>query len=437
MTLTVLKFGGTSVGSAERIRAVAHAVAARRARGEELAVVVSAMGDTTDRLLALAAAVAPGARSPGRELDVLLATGEQHAAALLALALEERGVRAVSLTGAQAELWTDGRHGDARIRLIRTRRVRRVLAEGCVPVITGFQGVSASREITTLGRGGSDTTAVALAIALGAERCDIYTDVDGVYSADPRLVADARCHARLTHQEALMLALSGACVLHARAAALALTHHLPLRILSSLRLGADDGPAPAGTLIDGAAAVETPHILGVAAVRDAARLVLDGVPAGPAMTAAVLGALDAAHVVLDRLDESRTSDGACRLTVLLRADRAADAECAVRDVVESAHVRLECPVARITIVGTGVSALGGIVAAALQRLARAGIEAEAMSITELGLVLHVAPERADETVRLLHDALLGARAQRRVRHAAPRSPELATALATARAGSAT
>jgi len=437
MSLTVLKFGGTSVGSPERIRTVAHAIAALRARGEELAVVVSAMGDTTDRLLALAAAVAPGVRSPGRELDVLLATGEQHAAALLALALEERGVRAVSLTGAQAELMTDGRHGDARIRLIRARRIRRALAEGCVPVIAGFQGMSASREITTLGRGGSDTTAVALAIALGAERCDIYTDVDGVYSADPRVVADARRHARLTHQEALRLALAGACVLHARAAALALAHHQPLRILSSLRLGSDDGPAPAGTFIDGAAAVETPQILGVAAVLDAARLVLDDVPAGTASTAAVLGALDAAHVSLDRLDESRTSDGACRLSALLRADRAAEAERAVREVAGGARIQLQCPVARITIVGTGVSALGGVVAAALQRLAHAGIEVDAVSITELGLVLHVAPARADETVRLLHDALFGAGAQRRERRAAPRRPGLVTPLAAVRAGSAT
>src|SRR5690606_24566229 len=247
MTLVVKKFGGTSVGSPERIRAVAERVARARARGERVALVVSAMGDTTDELLALASAVAPGAAATRRrELDQLLATGEQAAIALVALALEECGVPAVSFTGPQAEIWTDGAHGAARITEVRASRVRRALEEGRVPVVAGFQGLSADEELTTLGRGGSDTTAVAIAIALGAARCDIYTDVDGIFSADPRRVPTAQRWDRLAHRETLMLALAGAAVLHPRAAALAESYRMPLRILSSLTNGPE-----CGTYIDG------------------------------------------------------------------------------------------------------------------------------------------------------------------------------------------
>lgn len=340
MSLLVLKFGGTSVGSAERVRAVARYIAAVRERGHEVVVVVSAMGDTTDRLLDLAAAIAPGAQRRGRELDLLLATGEQSAAALLALALDDAGVRARALTGAQAGIRTDGRYGDARIRAVHAARVRRVLAGGGIPVVAGFQGVSARHELTTLGRGGSDTTAVALAIALGAQRCDIYTDVDGIYSADPRVVATARRHARLSYRDALHLTLAGAAVLHARAAALALAHELPLRVLSSLRIGIDPDPADGGTLIDGASSVDTPRILGV-----------------------------------------------------VTASRAA---------------QLEAPVARLTIVGTSVSTFGARITDAMQQLAHAGIDAATVGVTRLGFAVHVAPPHADNAVRLLHDALLGA-----------------------------
>jgi len=402
MTLVVKKFGGTSVGSPERIRAVAERVARARARGERVALVVSAMGDTTDELLALASAVAPGAAATRRrEMDQLLATGEQAAIALVALALEECGVPAVSFTGPQAEIWTDGAHGAARITEVRASRVRRALEEGRVPVVAGFQGLSAAEELTTLGRGGSDTTAVALAIALGAARCDIYTDVDGIYSADPRRVPTARRWDRLAHREALLLALAGAAVLHPRAAALAESYRMPLRILSSLTNGPE-----CGTCIDGEASVEGPRILGVAAAVGSARLTVDDPPGG---AAAVLAALAEAGVGVEWLEEKRADDGARRLTAIVPADRADDAQRAAASVLgDGARIAVERPVARITVVGTGLSACGAAIARALQRLARRGIEPEGLGISELGLTLYVRPDQADPAAALLHEALLPA-----------------------------
>lgn len=369
MPLLVLKFGGTSVESPERVRAVARRIAAVRARGHEVAVVVSAMGRTTDALLDLAASVGSGARVPSRELDLLLATGEQTAAALLALALLDTGVRAHAFTGAQAGIRTDGRYGDARIRAVRAARVRRMVADGGVPVVTGFQGVTARREVTTLGRGGSDTTAVALSAALGADRCDIYTDVDGVYSADPRVVATAQRYTHLTHREALRLTLAGAAVLHARAAALALSHAIPLRVLSSLHDETDGNAAHGGTAIDGAAAAEVPRILGIAAV--------------------------------------------------------------------GGDARLRTPMARVTVVGSRVSLFEARIADAVRQLAHAGIEVDPVGMTRLGFAIHVAPAHADDAVRLLHDALLGAghrpssRRPRARRSTTPSAPAVASASGSA------
>ncbi|HEX7090985.1 MAG TPA: aspartate kinase [Longimicrobiales bacterium] len=405
MTLVVKKFGGTSVGSPERIQAVAKRVAAARAQGERVALVVSAMGDTTDELLALASAVAPAAsHARRRELDQLLATGEQAAVALVALALEEAGVPAISLTGPQAEILTDGAHGAARITEVRARRVRHALAEGRVPVVAGFQGLSAAQELTTLGRGGSDTTAVALAAALRATRCDIYTDVDGIYSADPRRVEGARRWERLAHREALLLALAGAAVLHPRAAALAASYRVPLRVISSLTVGPE-----CGTCIDGEVSVEGPRILGVAAAVGSARLTVDDPAGGAAAAAGLLAALAEAGVSVEWLEEKRADGGARRLTAIVPADRADEAErAAARVLGPCARVAIERPLARVTVVGVGLSACGAAMAGALQRLARAGIEPEGMGISELGLTLYVLPDQAQPAVELLHEALFPA-----------------------------
>jgi len=400
VTLVVKKFGGSSVGSPERIRAVAARVAAARAAGERVALVVSAMGETTDELLALAAAVAPAAAATRRrELDQLLATGEQAAVALVALALEERGVPALSLTGPQAEILTDGAYGAARIRAVRGRRVRRVLAEGRVPVVAGFQGL-AGEDVTTLGRGGSDTTAVALAVALGAARCDIYTDVDGIYTADPRRFPGTRRYPRLAHADALRLALAGAAVLHPRAAALAASYRLPLRVLSSL------AERESGTWIEGEAPVEGPRILGVAAVIGAARLVVDHPAGGGGAAAAALAALAAAGIPVEWLEDGEAPGGGRRLRAVVPGDRAAEALCAVRGALPGAAVRADHPIARVTVVGSGLTACGPALAHALDRLAAAGIEPEGLGVSELGVSLYLPPERAQEAVALLHRALV-------------------------------
>lgn len=403
MALIVQKFGGSSVATPERIRTVAERVAQTRLEGDEVVVVISAMGDTTDTLLALAGAVAPTAAGRRRrELDQLLATGEQAASALLALALEELGVPAVSLTGPQAEILTDASHTAARILEVRAERVRRALEAGRTPVVAGFQGRSLESEITTLGRGGSDTTAVALAVALGAERCEIYTDVDGLYSADPRQVPDAWRHERLSHREALLLTLAGAAVLHPRAAGLAASHQMPLRISSGLV----SGPVPA-TLIEGGSNVEGPRILGVAESAGAARIRVDGPASGTSITAAALRALAAAEIAVEFLDEERTPDGRRRLTLIVAGDRAADAERALAaGPVASGRIDVEHPVARVTVVGTGLSACGAPIAAALQGLAAEGIEPEGIAINELGLTLYLPPTVAGAAMRILHRTLL-------------------------------
>lgn len=401
MGVIVQKFGGAALASPDHIAGAARRIVDVHRRGARPAVVTSAVGRTTDELLALASTIAPGAAPRRRrEVDALLATGEQVAAALLALAIEERGVPAVSLTGAQAEVLTDGNHGSARIRDVRARRVRRALDEGRVAVVAGFQGVSGAREVTTLGRGGSDTTAVALAAALDASRCDIYTDVDGIYTADPRAVPAAACHMRLAHREAVLLAHAGAAVLHPRAAALAATEQMPLHVLPC---GADHSNS--GTRIEGESVMEGPHVLGVAAAADAARFVLHDPSAGAAAAARLLNALAGAAVPVHALDDQRTADGERRLCAIVPADRAAEAEHAAIDSMDGGEIRRRHPVSRVTVVGTGLSD-GGVVADALDDLLRAGIEPEGVGVTDLGLTLYVAPEHEDAAVRLLHASLI-------------------------------
>ncbi|HSH46344.1 MAG TPA: aspartate kinase [Longimicrobiales bacterium] len=404
MALIVQKFGGTSVASPDRIRAAAGRVARARAGGDRVVVVISAMGDTTDHLLSLAGAVAPrSAHSRRREVDQLLATGEQAASALVALALEERGVPAISLTGIQAGILTDGSHSVARIRRIRARRLGAEVRQGRVPVVAGFQGQSRGLEVTTLGRGGSDTTGVALAVAMGADRCDIYTDVDGIYSADPRTVPGARRHHRLRHREALLLTLAGAAVLHPRAAALAAEHRLPLRVLSS----AEPVDHEHGTLIEGDAVMEGPRILGVAEAVDSARLRLERFTDGVSATAGVLSALAAADIPVEHLDHGRLPDGTPRLDIIVPGERTDEARAAVGELLGDG-VRVDVStVARVTVVGTGLSSCGAPLGLALQQLAEDGIEPDALGFSDLGLTLYLPPDHAARASVILHDALLG------------------------------
>ena len=289
--LVVQKFGGSSLADGERLRRAARLCREALARGDAVVMVVSAMGDTTDELEALARELSPD--PPPREMDALMTTGEQQSAALMAILLESLGTPARSFTGWQAGLLTDTRHGDARIRLLSPERLRRALAEGLTPVVSGYQGVSPAGEITALGRGGSDTTAVALAAALGAERCEIYTDVDGIYTADPRLIPGARRMARIDYRDMLRLAEAGSQVLHPRSVELALRNRVEIRLLSSFTAGE-------GSLVCALRDEERPDFAGVTKSESDRELCLVGRAAGAdTLSALVMKLADAGIQVMN------------------------------------------------------------------------------------------------------------------------------------------
>src|SRR5687767_10954525 len=305
--LIVQKYGGTSVGTPERIQRVAQRVARARRAGHDLVIVVSAMADATDDLIALAAKVVPNARKDHpRELDMLLTAGERIAMALLAMAIRELGVEAISLTGSQAAIITDETHTGARIQEVRATRVREELNAGRVVIVAGFQGVSRlTKEVTTLGRGGSDTTAVALAAALPADRCDIYTDVDGVYTSDPRRVKNARLIPRIDFQEMVELATSGAQVMHPRAVEIGARYKVPIRVLSSFR-DDDDG----GTLITSRdATMEGLTLTGLACEGGYARIAFRGLPPDLSAASEILTSLAQAGISVDMLAQVDREDG--------------------------------------------------------------------------------------------------------------------------------
>jgi aspartate kinase len=416
MALIVQKYGGTSVGDPERIRGVADRVARGRAAGDDVVVVVSAMGHTTDELLGLAARVVPGGRLAAehpRELDMLLSAGERISMALLAMALRHHGVGARSLTGSQAAIITDEVHTSARIVEVRGERVRAALDAGEVPIVAGFQGVSTTREITTLGRGGSDTTAVALACALGADRCDIYTDVDGVYTCDPRRVPGARVIPVITHAEMLELASSGAQVMHARAVDMAARYGLDLRVLSAFTGGDGEG-GTAGTLITQTAQrMEDLVLTGIASARGFTRLLVRGLPAGMDTPTEVLNALAEAGLSVDLVTESPDEGG----RVLLQLTLASDDVPGARAAIERVSARLggggsiveQGELSRIALVGSGMHGRPGVYARAFSTLRDAGVPVEAVSTSAISITLLVPTGREEAALRALHEGFgLGA-----------------------------
>jgi aspartate kinase len=408
MALLVQKYGGTSVGSPERIRAVAARVAAARRRGDAVVVAVSAMGHTTDELVALAGEVTgsdrPDALHP-RETDMLLSAGERISMALLAMAIRGEGVDARSLTGSQAAIITDRAHTAARIVEVRADRVRAALEEGAVPIVAGFQGVSTGREITTLGRGGSDTTAVALACALEADRCEIYTDVDGVYTCDPRRVPGARVIPEISHAEMLEMASSGAQVMHARAVDMAARFGMDVRVLSSFT---EPGAPPRGTLITlEPTPMEEMVLTGIASARDFAKLVARGLPAGMETPTEILGALADAGVSVDMVAEAPEGDGRVLLQLTLREE---DLPAARRVLGETAERlggggRLEerTGLSRIALVGSGMHGRPGVYARAFRTLRDAGVEVEAVSTSSISITLLVPSAGEDRALRALHE----------------------------------
>lgn len=404
MALLVQKYGGSSVGDPERIRRVAERVSRARAAGHDLVVVVSAMGRTTDELVALAAAVSadPVRRHP-REVDMLLTAGERISMALTAMAIRETGTEAISFTGSQAAIITDDRHTGARIEEVRAERVREELSRGRVVIIAGFQGVSRSREVTTLGRGGSDTTAVALTAALGAERCDIFTDVDGVFTADPRRVPTARRIREIGYDEMLELAGAGARVMHPRAIEIAARFGVRIRVLSSL-LDGEDG----GTLIARRwPTMEDPALTGVASDAPYAQLVMEGLPPAMQSMTLILSRLTDAGVSVDLLTQQDRADGkrSIQLTVSQAELEAGEAICAsvVRELGgEGLQVMRE--LARVALVGSGMHRRPGVFARAFEALRREEIEVHSVSATSISIILMVSGGDEDRAVRLLHDA---------------------------------
>ncbi|MDT7570280.1 MAG: aspartate kinase [Actinomycetota bacterium] len=400
MGLVVQKYGGSSVSDAERIKRVAERIVATKKDGHDVCVVVSAMGDTTDELLDLAQQVSP--LPPGRELDMLLTAGERISMALLAMAIQSLGLSARSFTGSQAGVITDSSHGRARIIDVTPGRITEAIAKGHIAIVAGFQGVSQdTKDITTLGRGGSDTTAVALAAALGAEVCEIYSDVDGVYSADPRLVANARHQATVSYEEMLELAASGAKILHLRCVEYARRYNVPLVVRSSFSTNP-------GTLITGDAPVEQAIISGVAHDLSEARVTVVGVPDKPGEAAAIFRAVADAEVNIDmivqnvsgatdRTDISFTlpkSDLATAMASLSKLQAAVGFE----QLLSDEHI------GKVSLVGAGMKSHPGVTATFFEALAKAGINAEAISTSEIRISVVCRDTSVPAAVRAIHEA---------------------------------
>lgn len=399
MALIVEKYGGTSVADAARINAVADNVAAGRAIGDDIAVVLSAMSGETNRLIDLAAEVSPNA--PARELDVLLATGEQVTIALLAMALSQRGCEARSYTGSQVHILTDNTHGKARILGIDDARVRQDLAHGRVVVVAGFQGVDQQGNITTLGRGGSDTTAVAMAAALKADECRIYTDVKGVYTADPRIVPEARRLDRITVEEMLELASLGAKVLQTRSVEFAGKYHVRLRVLSSF----EDDP---GTLITyEEEALEQPLISGIAYNRDEAKLTMRGVPDEPGIAFRILGPISEADINVDMIIQNIGADGTTDFTFTVHRSDYAKATSLLQKTSKSLNAREvvgDDDIAKISVVGVGMRSHAGIASTMFKSLAEEGINIQMISTSEIKISVVVGDRFLESAVRTLHKA---------------------------------
>jgi aspartate kinase len=399
MFLAVEKYGGTSVGSVERINAVADRVSASHQKGERLVVVVSAMAGETNRLLGLAEEINSGAQA--REMDVLVSTGEQVTIALLSMALNKRGIDARSYTGSQVQILTDNVHGKARILDIDAARVRDDLENDRVVVIAGFQGVDAEGNITTLGRGGSDTTAVAMAAALQADECRIFTDVDGVYTTDPRIVPEARRLDRITVEEMLELASQGAKVLQTRSVEFAGKYRVPLRVLSSF----EDG---LGTLITHEVSdMEQPLIAGIAYNRDEAKVTIRGVPDQPGVASRIFGPISAAHLNIDMIIQNVAQDGTTDLTFTVNRSEYAEAMQLLNDIAKELNARDvvgDDTLAKIAIVGVGMRSHSGVAAKMFETLATEGINIELISTSEIKISVGVNDKYLELAVRALHKA---------------------------------
>jgi len=399
MALIVQKYGGTSVGTVERINHVADKVVAARALGNDLVIVVSAMSGETNRLVALATEIS--ARPQPRELDVLLSTGEQVTIALLSMALEARGCAARSYTGGQVHIRTDDRHNKARIMAIDSERITHDLEAGRVVVVAGFQGIDINGNITTLGRGGSDTTAVALAAALKADECQIYTDVDGVYTTDPRVVPEARRLDSITFEEMLELASLGAKVLQIRSVEFASKYNVKLRVLSSF----EDGP---GTLIKvEEQGMEQAVISGIAFNRDEAKLTVLGVPDQPGIAARIIGTVAGQGIEIDMIVQNIAEDSNTDFTFTVHRNdytRAMEVLPAVANDLGAREVKGDDKIVKVSLVGVGMRSHAGIASTMFNTLAAEGINIRMISTSEIKISVVIDEKYLELAVRALHKA---------------------------------
>ena len=409
MSLVVQKYGGSSVADAEGIKRVAHRVVDTKKAGNDVVVVVSAMGDTTDELIDLARQVSP--LPPRRELDMLLTAGERISMALLAMAIEALGHEARSFTGSQAGVITDSVHGKARIIDVTPGRITQTLGAGSIAIVAGFQGVSQdTHDVTTLGRGGSDTTAVALAAALGAEVCEIYTDVDGVFTADPRIVPSAKRLTRITYEEMLEMAACGAKVLHVRCVEYARRFGLPVHVRSSFS-------QHEGTWVvaeTGDSGMEQPIISGVAHDRSEAKITVVDVPDQPGRAAAIFSAIAGAEINIDMIVQNISTAATGRTDIsftLPRADGpvAMKALSAIQDDVGFASLRYDDHIGKISLIGAGMRSHPGVSAKFFAALADAGVNIEMISTSEIRISVVVREDDVNTAVQAVHKSFeLGA-----------------------------
>jgi aspartate kinase len=397
--LVVQKYGGTSVADAERIRHVAGRVMKRVRSGDQVVVVVSAMGNTTDELIDLALQVSPD--PDPRELDMLLSTGEQMSIALVAMALRAMGQEAIGLTGQQAGIFTGAQYGAGRIARIEADRVRAELDKGRVPIVAGFQGITEEQEIVTLGRGGSDLSAVALAIAIGADRCENCKDVEGVYTADPRIVPNARRLTDLSYEEMLELATQGSQVMHNRAVELASVYNLPVLVTSSM-------VEAAGTLIHGESELEERNrVRAIAHDTDVAKITVRGVPDKPGIAADLFEPLANAGISVDTIVQNASEARLTDLTFTLARKDLRRAEALMPEIcgqIGANGFASDANLGKVSIVGVGIQTAPGYAARMFRKLSSSGINIELISTSEIRLTCIIETSKVAEAVRALHDA---------------------------------
>jgi len=398
MSLIVQKYGGTSVGTIERIQAVADRIAKNYRAGHQLVVAVSAMSGETNRLIELANQIDQDPSS--REMDVLVSTGEQVTIALLCMALNKIGIEARSYTGGQVRILTDNAHGKARIKDIDGHRIQQDLNDGRVVVVAGFQGIDDQGNITTLGRGGSDTTAVALAAALKADECQIYTDVDGVYTTDPRVVPNAQRLDKITFEEMLEMASQGSKVLQIRSVEFAGKYNVPLRVMSSFAEGS-------GTLIslEEDEQMEKPVVSGIAFNRDEAKLTIRGIPDQPGVAYKVLGAISDANIEIDVIVQNVAKDNSASITFTVHRNDLSAAEkllSQIADDLGAKEVDADADIAKISIVGVGMRSHAGVAAKMFEVLANEGINIQLITTSEIKITVVVEERYLELAVRSLH-----------------------------------